>query len=212
MVDDNLDIVANNGSVLSKSRIYTVEGHADDKRSMIIPRKAVSILNSMPLKIGDATIIISERNADITCCGYTLGFRHIEGKYPNYNSVIPEDQPLTAKISRAWLVSAIRKVAPFANDSSNMIVMNFTKNKLTVSGDDFDLSMGATDEINIEYDKEPIAIGVKASPLLEALAQLPGQELYWNMTDPSRAITLEPCEQPDEVEITMLTMPMLLSD
>ena len=207
-----VDIVASNGSVLSKSQIHINCIDAEDNLSMIIPRKAVSILNSMPLTIGDATIITSERNADITCCGYTLGFRQIEGKYPNYNSVIPEDQPLTAKISRAWLVSAIRKVAPFANDSSNMIVMDFTKNKLRVSGDDFDLSMGATDELNIEYDKEPITIGVKASQLLKALAQLPGQELYWNMTDPSHAITFEPCEQPDDVEITMLTMPMLVND
>ncbi len=207
-----LDIVASDGHVMVKSR-YSVIDKVKMNRigSFIMPKKVAKILSE--IISGDAvTIEWNERWAHVHLWNYDITFRLIEGKYPNYNSIIPDNQPLMAVVPRALMVSAIRKVLPFTNTSSMMLRMSFDTNLLTLSGDDYDFSQGATDKITVEYAGEPIAIGVKGSGLLTMFAKLNGQEVDVHMTDPSRAIVITPSEQPEDCEILMLTMPMLISD
>ena len=206
-----LDIVASDGHVMVKSH-YSVIDKVKINRigSFIMPKKVAKILSEVTTT--NATIEWNDRWAHVGVGLCDITFRLIEGKYPNYNSIIPQNQPLTAKVPRALMVNAIRKVLPFTNTSSMMLRMIFDTNLLTLSGDDYDFSQGATDKISVEYAGEPIAIGVKGSGLLTLFAKLSGQEVDVHMTDPSRAIVITPSEQPEDCEILMLTMPMLLND
>lgn len=207
-----LDIVASDGHVMVKSR-YSVIEKVELNRcgSFIMPKKVAKILGEI-VSEDDVTMEWNDRWAHVHLWDYDINFRLIEGKYPNYNSIIPQDQPLTAKVPRALMVNAIRKVLPFTNNSSMILCMNFEANLLTLTGDDYDFSQGATDKITVEYAGDPIAIGAKGSGLLTLFAKLSGQEVDVHMTDPSRAIVIEPSEQPEDCEILMLTMPMLLND
>jgi DNA polymerase-3 subunit beta len=206
-----LDIVASDGHVLVKSR-YSVIDKVKVNRcgSFIMPKKVAKILSEVTTT--NAKLEWNERWAHVGVGLCDITFRLIEGKYPNYNSIIPDNQPLMAVVPRALMVSAIRKVLPFTNTSSMMLCMNFETNLLTLSGDDYDFSQGATDKITVEYAGEPIAIGAKGSGLLTLFAKLSGQEVDVHMTDPSRAIVITPSEQPEDCEILMLTMPMLIND
>ena len=206
-----LDIVASDGHVLVKSH-YSVIDKVKINRigSFIMPKKVAKILSEVTTT--NATIEWNDRWAHVGVGLCDITFRLIEGKYPKYNSIIPQNQPLTAKVPRALMVNAIRKVLPFTNTSSMMLRMNFDTNLLTLSGDDYDFSQGATDKISVEYAGEPIAIGVKGSGLLTLFSKLSGQEVDVHMTDPSRAIVITPSEQPEDCEVLMLTMPMLLND
>jgi len=204
-----LDIVASDGRALAKSHINAKGVSIEAEQSMILPKKAANLLNKL-LTSGDVEVRMSEMYGEIANSPYTLTFRLVDGKYPNYNKVIPDNQLLTAVVPRAFLMNSVRKVAPFTNDSSNMLRLTFEHGKLTLNGDDYDMAIGATDSLDIEYTGDTLAIGVKASTLLAILSHLPGQEVDMMMTDASCAITFEPSEDPDDVEITMLTMPMLI--
>ena len=140
---------------------------------------------------------------------FDLSFRLIDGKYPNYNAVIPDNQPLTAQVQRSKLIKSIRKVLPFANDSSMMLKLSFEDILLSISGDDFDSFQGATDKLNIEYNGDPIKIGINGQTLLSLLSKLGGMDVTIYMTDPTHPMVIKPFDQPTDCDVLMLCMPML---
>ena len=209
--DGFLDIVASDGTKLAKSHICVKDADVRTEQNMKIPRKVANLLGKL-LTADQIEVRTCDLFGEIKADPYTITFRQVEGKYPNYNSVIPEAQPHSAVVHRLTLMNSIAKVAPFANDSSNLLVLTFEAGKLTLTADDYDFSQGATDTLTIVYTGEPLTIGVKASALHTLLGKMPGQEVEIMMSDPSRAITFEPSEELDDVDITMLTMPMLIND
>lgn len=204
-----LDIVASNGHVLAKSHIGVMVS-INLELGIIIPKKAVKMLQSV-LSAGYTEIKISERYAEFEFEGYTLTFLTLEGKYPNYNSIIPESSPITAEVERAQLIETVKRVSPFTLESSNMITLHFEADKLKVIAVDYDLSMGADDTVPVEYHPfKPITIGIKASSLLNIAKNIKAENLYINMSDPSKAMVFEPTEQSEKEDITMLAMPMMI--
>lgn len=211
--DGNLDIVASDGHALAKSR-YSVIAQVNQacEASFIIPKKVAKILSDVTTT--DAKIEWNDCWAHVNVGLCDVTFRLIEGKYPNYNSVIPEDQPLCAIVPRAFIMNSIRKVIPFALDNcgSKLLRMSFEKDKLTLEGQNLDFQMGAHDTMTIDYPYKPIEIGVNGSTLITIMSKLIGRDVCVNMSDETRAITIEPSEQYDDSEVTMLIMPMLLSN
>ena len=212
--DGWLDIVASDGHALVKSHYSVIDQVAENRiGSFIMPKKVAKILSDITTT--DARIEWNDRWGHVRVGLCDVSFRLIEGKYPNYNSVIPDDQPLCAIVPRAFMMNSIRKVIPFTteNNGSRMLRMAFEADKLTLTGEDHDFAMGAHDTLTVDYPHSPITIGVSGSTLLTIMAKVTsGQEVCVNMTDPSRAITIEPSEQDDDCEVTMLTMPMLLNE
>lgn len=210
-----LDIVASDGHVLVKSH-YSVIDKVKKNRigSFIMPKKVAKIMSDVVDAADIVNIEWNEREGHISLTGCDITFRLIEGKYPSYNRIIPTDQPLCATVPRAFMVNSIRKVIPFTAGPQDlkMLRMAFETGKLTLTGEDFDFAVGAHDTFTIEYTADPITIGVSGSRLLAIMSKLSGQECNISMTDPSLAMVIEPTEQPDECEVLMLTMPMLLNE
>ena len=210
--DGFLDVVASEGHVLVKSKYSVVDKVAMNRiGSFIMPKKVAKMLGG----IVDDNLVNIEWNdswAHISLWDFDISFRLIEGKYPNYNAVIPDNQPLTAQVQRSTLINSIRKVLPFTNENSMLLKLSFEDILLSISGDDFDLFQGATDKLNIEYNGDPITIGIKGPALLSLLSKLGGMDVTIYMTDPTRPMVIKPNEQPIDCEVLMLTMPMLLND
>lgn len=210
--DGFLDVVASDGHVLVKSKYSVIDKVAMNRiGSFIMPKKVAKILGG----IADDNLVNIEWNdswAHISLWNFDLSFRLIDGKYPNYNSVIPDNQPLIAQVQRSTLINSIRKVLPFTNGSSQMLKLSFEDILLSISGDDFDSFQGATDKLNIEYNGDPIKIGINGPTLLSLLSKLGGMDVTIYMTDPTRPMVIKPNEQPTDCEVLMLTMPMLLDD
>ena len=145
----------------------------------------------------------------------TLTFRTPEGKYPNYESVIPVAKPYFLNADRLALIQAIRNVSPFASDSSNMVTLHIEQQKLTIHGDDTDFSTSATDSLDIETNLQDgyMNIGMKASSMADSLSRLTESRVEMNFIDPSRAVVITPVDPyvKDET-ITMLIMPMMLNN
>jgi len=212
--DGWLDVVTSDGHVLVKSRINVIKGaKITDEFRFIIPKKAANILSGV--LSGDAVKVSwNEHSCRMEFWPYTLDMRLVEGPYPNYDRIIPEDQPMTAIVPRAFALCSLKKVLPFSsyNQGSHLIRLSFTKDRMKMTAEDFDFAKGSHDSFYIDYPHSEIEIGVSGSRLAAILSKLSGGEMQMGMSDPSRAITFEPNEQDEDCEVLMLTMPMLLNE
>jgi DNA polymerase-3 subunit beta len=208
---ESLAIVASDGHKLVRNQNFNIKG--DTPSSFILPKKPSNLLKNVLNKDGgDVVIKFSDRMAEISFADGILICQLIEGRYPNYNSVIPKDNPNHVTIDRKSLLSALRRVLPFASESSQLIRFNLESGKLEISSEDLDFSTAAKEQLVCEYDGKPMNIGFKGSSLLEILSNIDSDDIIINLADPSRAGIIVPATQPENEDILMLIMPMLLND
>ena len=208
---DCLAVVASDGHKLVRNRVYSIK--SDQPAAFILPKKPASLLKNLLGKdAGDVTIRFDDRNAEITFNDGLIKCRLIEGRYPNYNSVIPQNNPNELRIDRNGLLAALRRVQPFANDSSNLIRFHVEGSTLQLDAEDYDFSKTATERITCEYNGQPMNIGFKGSSFIEVLSNFDCAEVIIQLADPSRAGLVLPSEQPENQDVLMLMMPMLLND
>ena len=208
---ESLTIVASDGHKLVRNRNYSIKSATPS--AFILPKKPATLLRNVLAK-GEANVKIrfNERNASVTFEEGTLICRLIEGNYPNYNSVIPKDNPNKITIDRKGLMSVLRRVLPFASDSSQLIRLHLEPGKLELSSKDLDFSTSAKENIVCEYTGQIMDIGFKGGSLTEILGNINSDEIIIELADPSRAGIIVPSTQPENEEVLMLIMPMLLND
>ena len=136
----------------------------------------------------------------------------IEGRYPNYNSVIPKDNPFKIRIDRQAMIGALRRVLVFASQSTNLIKIRISNNALMVSSQDSEFATNAEESITCEYEGNPMNIGFKGPFLVDILNSISSQEVIFELADPSRAGVIVPAEQEENEDLLMLLMPMMLND
>lgn len=208
---ESLSIVATDGHKLVRNKILNINNEAP--ASFILPKKPANLLRSMLSKDGgDVTIKFDDRNAEINFGDGMIKCRLIEGRYPNYNSVIPQSNPNQLSVDRAALLSALRRVQPFANGSSNLIRFHIENGILQLDAEDYDFSKTATERMSCEYNGMPMSIGFKGASFIEILSNIDSQDVIIQLADPSRAGVVIPSEQPENQDVLMLMMPMLLND
>lgn len=211
LTPDCLAIVASDGHKLVRNKVFTVK--SDTPASFILPKKPATLLKNMLSKDGgDVTIRFDERNAEISYGDGTITCRLIEGRYPNYNSVIPQNNPYQLTADRNALLSALRRVQPFANDASNLIRFHIENGVLQLDAEDYDFSKTATERMSCDYSGQPMSIGFKGSSFIEILSNFDCQDVIIQLADPSRAGVIVPSEQPADEEVLMLLMPMLINE
>ena len=211
LTTDCLAVVASDGHKLVRNKIFTIK--SDQPAAFILPKKPANLLKNMLGKDGgDVTIRFDERNAEVNYGDGTIQCRLIEGRYPNYNSVIPQSNPNELRVDRLGLLAALRRVQPFANDSSNLIRFHVEGNTLQLDAEDYDFSRTATERIACEYNGQTMSIGFKGASFIEILSNFDCPEVIIQLADPSRAGLVLPSEQPENQDVLMLMMPMLIND
>ncbi len=209
---DCLVFVGTDGRKLVRNKAFGVQ--SEEQVGFILPKKPANILKTLLQKSDEAmaTLTFNDKMAEVVTPEYTLTCRLIDGRYPNYNSVIPQNNPYKATIDRAALVSTLKRVLVFSSQSSAQVKLAFGKDKLTVSGQDIDFSTSAEERLMCEYDSPNLAIGFKGTLLLDILGNLESSEVVFELADPGRAGIIKPAEQKEGEEILMLLMPMMLND
>ena len=208
---ESLSIVSTDGHKLVRNKILNINNEVP--ASFILPKKPANLLRSMLSKDGgDVTIKFDDRNAEINFGDGMIKCRLIEGRYPNYNSVIPQSNPNQLSVDRVALLSALRRVQPFANGSSNLIRFHIENGILQLDAEDYDFSKTATERMSCEYNGMPMSIGFKGASFIEILSNIDSQDVIIQLADPSRAGVVIPSEQPENQDVLMLMMPMLLND
>ena len=211
MTPDSITFVASDGHKLVRNRVFSV--HVDEPSAFILPKKPALLLKTvLPKAEGDAIVRFDDRNAEIQLTDYTISCRLIEGRYPNYNSVIPTDNPFRVTADRMAFISALRRVSVFASQSSALIKIHVDQGTLTVSAQDLDFSTSAEEHIMCDYDGTPMSIGFNGPFLIDVLNSITSNDIVLELADPSRAGVITPAEQEENEDLIMLLMPMMLKD
>lgn len=194
-------------------RYQRVDAHAEDNSSFILPKKPASLMkNILPREEGNVTVEFDDKNAFFNLSNYKVVCRLVEGNYPNYNSVIPKNNPRKITIDRVEFYNSLKRVSVFSNQASNLVKLQLKGNQVTVSAQDIDFSISAYERIKCQYEGDPIEIGFKSVFLLEILANIGSQDVMIELADPTRAgLFLPVSTDNDSEDLLMLLMPMMIN-
>jgi DNA polymerase-3 subunit beta len=193
-------------------RYKRTDSQATGSSAFILPKKPLNLLKAN-LK-GDEEVLIeyTSSNAVFTFGDIVLMCRLIDGKYPNYEAVIPKENPNVLTVDRAQFLGSIKRVSIFANKTTHQIKLAIAGSELSLSAEDLDFSNQANERMQCSYDGEDIEIGFNSRFLMEILNNIDTPEVKIMMSEPSRAGLLAPVngDNPDE-DILMLVMPVMLN-
>ena len=187
---------------------------ASQVADFIMPTKPLNILKGI-LGASDAEVAIeyNDANATFSFENYVLTCRLIDGKYPNYEAVIPKENPNKLLINRVQFLNSVRRVAIFANKTTHQIRLKIAGTELNISAEDIDYSNKADERLTCDYQGDDMQIGFNSRFLTEMLNNLSSDEIQLEMSMPNRAGILTPVDGLDEGEtVTMLVMPVMLSN
>ena len=192
---------------------YESEAENEVGASFILPKKPANLLKSVLLKEDDAIeVSFDSKNAMFKLKSHTLVCRLIEGNYPNYNAVIPANNPNKVLVDRIELVNGIKRVAVCSNPTTNLIRMDIGDNRINLTAQDIDFSVSANETITCSYDGEPISIGFKSTFLVEILSNMDTPTVVVELADSTRAGVFKPVYDDKQTSATlMLLMPMMIN-
>jgi len=181
--------------------------------SFILPKKPANLLKGILPKEEEAIKIqFDKKNVVFKLAKYTLICRLIEGTYPNYNAVIPTNNPNKVTIDRAEFINSIKRVAVSSNPSTNLIKLDIENNLLKLTAQDIDYSVSAEESLHCSYEGDPIMIGFKSTFLTEILANLETEQIVIELADSTRAGVFRPVgDEQEGQDILMLLMPMIIN-
>ena len=206
-----LVMVATDAHKLVKYSLSDITGEVTS--SFIIPKKALNLLKSaLPSTDEQVQVTFDKANAFFEFGANKMACRLIDARYPDYNAVIPVDNPNELLISRTDLQQSLKRIVIYANKTTNQVILTIADGSLTVSAQDLDFSNEATEQLACSYTGDPLTIGFNAKFLVEMLGVLEGEEVKLEMSTATRAGILLPTEQAGGQEIMMLVMPVMLSN
>lgn len=210
--EHSLSMVASNGNHLAMTRVALPE--MENEGVFLLNTRPASILRSILAKDSEESVkaVLGHRGARFETNDYSMTCRLVEGNYPNYRSVIPQNNTNVVTINRPALISVLRRVMVFANPSSVLIKFRLEANEMMVSSQDLDFGKSADENLLCEYNGNPMRIAFKGSTLLDLIQNIEGDEIKILLADPGRAGLIVPVEQKEEEEVVMLLMPSVYND
>jgi len=212
MNDTCLTFVATDAHKLVRYRRMDVK--SDAMAAFIVPKKPINQLKNILAGRADEPVHIefNSTNAAFTFGEYKLICRLIEGRYPNYEAVIPTTNPNKLIIDRQLLNSAIKRVAIFSSKATHQIRFKISGQELVLTAEDLDYSNEAKERLTCNYSGEDLEIGFSSKFLQEMLANLSQNEIQLEMSAPNRAGIITPVDnQNADEDILMLLMPVMLN-
>lgn len=216
---DGTTFVATDAHKLVRYRRLDVKSSAS--ASFILPRKPLNLLkNILAANEGAVRVEYNTTNARFSwgiapdgSIGSTLICRLIDGKYPNYDAVIPKNNPNKLTVDTTALLGSIRRVSIFANKTTHQVRLKVAGSELNISAEDLDFSNEAAERLTCAYTGDDMEIGFNSRFLVEMLTNIDSQEAMLEMSAPNRAGILLPMNNNADSEDTlMLVMPVMLNN
>lgn len=181
--------------------------------SFILPPKPAAILRSLIAKEEDEIDIeMDDKSAKFSMGPYTLSCRFINGRYPNYNRVIPVNNPFELTVDRVSLLNAMKRVSLFASSASSLVRMNIRPNEVLLAAQDLDYTLSAEERVECEYEGNAMTIGFNATYMIEVLGNIPADTVVIRLSDPARPGIFVPLTDLEGENLLMLLMPMQVMD
>ena len=181
--------------------------------NFILPKKPAALLKNLLSKAEDEVkVTFGAKNARFEFGNTIIVCRQIEGRFPNYNAVIPQGNQNIVTVDRQTIINACKRVAVFANNGTAQLRLALSENQIKISAQDIDFSTSAEETISCDYNGNPMAIGFKAPFLIDLLSSIVSADVQLKLADPARAGLILPAENEENEDVLMLLMPMLLND
>lgn len=208
--DKGITFVATDAHKLVKFNRSDVKG---GNASFIVPKKALNLLKAVvPNNDTEVSVQFNKSNAFFSFENIQLICRLIDAKYPDYNAVIPKENPNLLSIQKDDFYSSLRRTSIFSNKTTHQVVLKMAGAELTVSAQDLDFSNEASEKLACEYQGNPMEIGFNAKFLLEMLGALDSSDINIELSTPNRAGIIRPTEKEEEEDLLMLVMPVMLNN
>jgi DNA polymerase-3 subunit beta len=209
--EEDLTMVATDAHKLVK--YIRSDAKSKSTASFIMPKKPLNLLKNTCGNVDtDVTISYNETNALYTFENIRLICRLIDGKYPNYDAVIPKENPNKLTIERKAFLGAVKRVSIFSSKTTHQVRLKITGSELQLSAEDLDFANEAKERLTCQYDGEDMEIGFNSMFLVEMLNNLNANEVVLELSEPNRAGILTPQEKEDDQEdVLMLVMPVMLN-
>lgn len=193
-------------------RYKRTDSQATGSSSFILPKKPLNLLKSNLRGDEEVLIEYTDSNAVFTFNDIVLMCRLIDGKYPNYEAVIPKLNPNVLTVDRMQFLGSIKRVSIFANKTTHQVKLRMAGSELSLSAEDLDFSNEANERLTCSYDGDDMEIGFNSRFLMEMLNNIDTPEIKIQMSEPNRAGLLVPATSDNESEdILMLVMPVMLN-
>lgn len=208
--DECLNVVASDGHKLSCTKVFSCK--TDQPASFILPKKPAALLRSAISSDDENTLTMTftDSQADFEFVDGLLVCRLIEGRYPKYQTIIPQNNPNTLTIDRKSMLGALRRVLPFASENTLLIKLRLSQGNLELSAEDIDYARKAQEDVKGDYFGVPMSIGLQGAALMDILNNLDSESIVIKLADPSRSGVIVPVDQPEGEDVLMLIMPMML--
>ncbi len=187
---------------------------ANQETEFIMPKKPLNLLKNILGSLDEDIVIeFNEANAKFSFGNSKMICRLIDGKYPNYDAVIPKENPNILTLDRNSFLNSVRRVSLFSSKTTHQIRLKMAGTELNISAEDIDYSNKADERLSCSYLGDDMQIGFNSKFLLEMLTNLNSNDIQLRMSLPNRAGILSPLDGVDDgEEITMLVMPVMLSN
>lgn len=216
--DDNQMVsVATDGHRLVKyvdSNIQKEDKEKDGTTwSLTIPEKPINVIHTMVSKYdGDVKMLFSDNQVVVKCTEFNIVARLAEGRYPNYNAVIPKDNNNVVKVKKLEMVEAIKHVTPLGNQKEEILSLAINGNEIKVKMEDIEFSTGAEETIACEHNGDDITIGFKSSFLMQMVQNIGSDDVVIRLIDSQRAGTFVwDGEIEQGIEYVSILMPLVLN-
>ncbi|GGD75951.1 MAG: DNA polymerase III subunit beta [Emticicia sp.] len=208
--ESSTTFVATDGHRLIRYRREDVT--SPNSTTMILPRKALNLLkSSLPAEMMPVKAEFSNSNAFFSFGHIKMICRLIDERFPDYENVIPQNNPNKLRIERTELLSTLKRISIYSNKTTHQIRLKISQNELVISAEDLDYSNEATEKLSCEYDGEEMEIGFNAKFLIEMLNNLSVKNISLEMSQPNRAGLIIPVEKTENEDTLMLVMPVMLN-
>ncbi|MGB1241865.1 MAG: DNA polymerase III subunit beta [Chitinophagales bacterium] len=186
---------------------------SEESSSFIVPKKALGLLKAaLPSDDTDITIAYDQADVFFSFHGTRLKCRLIDARYPDYNAVIPQENPYHLVINKKDFQSSLKRIAIFSNKTTYQVALKIEGNKLSLSAQDIDFSSEAREFLHCQYEGEDMEIAFNAKFLVEILNVMDGDEVALELSSPSRAGLIVPTVEIENEDLLMLVMPIMLNN
>lgn len=211
MMEDRIVLVATDAHRLVRFSDMTIK--TAEPTNFILPKKPANLLKNLLTKEdGDVNLSFDSKTIRFEFDRTLIVCRQIEGRFPNYNAVIPQNNQNKVIVDRQTLLNACKRVAVFSSPGTGLIKLSLDENSMKISAQDIDFSTSAEETLACSYNGMPMAIGFKAPFLIELLGAVSSDEVMFELADPARAGLILPTDSQENEETLMLLMPMLLNE
>lgn len=207
---DGMTFVSTDAHKLVK--MHRADVRAPKPTQFIVPKKALNLLkNAVPHNETAVNVSYNKSNAFFTFDNTHLICRLIEANYPDYNAVIPQNNPNKLTLNRLEFQNALRRISIFSNKTTYQVVLNIAGSELKISAQDLDFSNEASERLTCSYEGNDMDIAFNARFLIEMLGVLDSGDIEIELSAPTRAGILRPVEKAENENLMMLVMPVMIN-